>query len=193
MHQNLDVSRHIPARLLLAGTILLLAGCDSTKLSRTFGLTRDAPDEFMVTTRAPLSMPPDFNLRPPRPGASRPQEQSERDQAEAALVPQVALGSAPAGRSPGQAALLNEVGPAAPGNIRDRVDQDAKLARADESFIDSVLYWRKPDPNQAVVDPEREARRIRTNAALGQSQDDTRTPVIQERRKGWFNNLFSWF
>ena len=108
-------------------------------------------------------------------------------------MPQVALGSAPAGRSPGQAALLNEVGPAAPGNIRDRVDQDAKLARADESFIDSVLYWRKPDPNQAVVDPEREARRIRTNAALGQSQDDTRTPVIQERRKGWFNNLFSWF
>ena len=44
-----------------------LAACSGDELTRTFGLTRDAPDEFQVTTRAPLSMPPDFTLRPPRP------------------------------------------------------------------------------------------------------------------------------
>jgi len=38
-------------------------------------------DEFAVVTKAPLIMPPDYNLRPPRPGAARPQEQSERQQA----------------------------------------------------------------------------------------------------------------
>ena len=80
------------AALLLTGTALALAGCgNSDTLSRTFGLTRDAPDEFTVTTRAPLSMPPDFSLRPPRPGAPRPMEQSPRTQAEEALVPQTAL------------------------------------------------------------------------------------------------------
>src|SRR3954447_22255730 len=97
--------------LLLGGTLVLLAGCGSSQLSRTFGLTRDAPDEYTVTTRAPLSMPPDYNLRPPRPGAPRPQEQSERRQAEVALVPQLALGSPSGTESPGQLALMQLGGP----------------------------------------------------------------------------------
>src|SRR3978361_2459132 len=91
---------------LLGSSLMLLSGC-SDGLSRTFGLTRDAPDEYTVTTRAPLSMPPDYNLRPPRPGAPRPQEQSERQQAEEALVPQLALSAPHSGNvTPRQAALI---------------------------------------------------------------------------------------
>src|SRR3954447_7642403 len=104
--------------LLLGGTLVLLAGCSSDKLSRTFGLTRDAPDEFTVTTRAPLSMPPDFSLRPPRPGAPRPQEQSEREQAQEALVPDRALNQPQASASAGQEALMAQTGPSAPADIR---------------------------------------------------------------------------
>ena len=105
--------------LLICGGTLLLAGCDSGAMTRTFGLSREAPDEFSVTTRAPLSMPPDFNLRPPRPGAPRPQEQSEQSQAEEILVPQTALaGPRTAAPSAGQAALLSQTGPSAPGDIR---------------------------------------------------------------------------
>ena len=63
-------------RLVLLASLLGVAACSGDELTRTFGLTRDAPDEFQVTTRAPLSMPPDFTLRPPRPGAARPQELS---------------------------------------------------------------------------------------------------------------------
>src|SRR5215213_5052235 len=78
-----------------AGAVLLaaaVAGCGSDT-ARTFGFTRDAPDEFQVTTRAPLSMPPALGELPvPRPGADRPQELSSRQAAEAALVPGVALG-----------------------------------------------------------------------------------------------------
>src|ERR1700749_1505982 len=88
--------------LLLGASLLLLGGCSGDSLSRTFGLTRDAPDEYTVTTRAPLSMPPDYSLRPPRPGEARPQEQSERQQAEETLVPQVALGAPQGGPSAGQ-------------------------------------------------------------------------------------------
>jgi hypothetical protein len=178
--------------VLLAGSMLLLAGCDTNKLTRTFGLTRDAPDEYTVTTRAPLSMPPDYNLRPPRPGTPRPQEQSERVQAEEALVPQLALGAPQAGDSPGQEALVQQAGPAAPGDIRRRVDQDARLAQANDSFIDKLLYWRKPDAQQAQVDPQKEAQRLRQNAALGRSPEVGETPIIQQRRQGWFQDLFSW-
>src|ERR1700684_2507570 len=91
--------------LLLGASLLLLGGCSGDGLARTFGLTRDAPDEYTVTTRAPLSMPPDYNLRPPRPGAVRPQEQSERQQAQEALVPQTALDAPTTTASAGQAAL----------------------------------------------------------------------------------------
>jgi hypothetical protein len=175
----------------LLGTALLLAGCGD-KLTRTFGLTRDAPDEYTVTTRAPLSMPPDYNLRPPRPGAARPQEQSERQQAEEALVPQLALGAPQGTTSPGQAALLQESGPAAPADIRRRVDQDARLASNEDSIVDKVLYWRKPSTEHAEVDAQRESQRLRQNSALGQSPDVGETPIIQQRKTGWFTSLFSW-
>src|ERR1700712_2334408 len=110
----------------LAGA-LGLAACSGDELTRTFGLSRDAPDEFQVTTRAPLSMPPDFSLRPPRPGASRPQELSERQQAEATLAPDAALQGAQTGTTPGQQALLSASGPAAPRDIRNEVDAEAQL------------------------------------------------------------------
>jgi hypothetical protein len=179
--------------LLLGGTVILLGGCSSDKLARTFGLTRDAPDEYTVTTRAPLSMPPDYNLRPPRPGAPRPQEQSERQQAQEALVPQTAL-DAPAGggTSAGQAALVQEAGPAAPSNIRSEVDQDARYAANDQSFVDKVLYWRKPDTQYVQVDAQKESQRLRQNAALGEPPNVGDTPIIQPKKTGWFNSLFSW-
>jgi hypothetical protein len=177
--------------VLLGSSLLVLGGC-SDGLSRTFGLTRDAPDEYTVTTRAPLSMPPDYNLRPPRPGAPRPQEQSERQQAAEALVPQLALGAPQGSVSPGQAALLEQTGPSAPADIRSRVDRDANRDNADDSFIDKVLYWRKPNTQHVQVDAQKESQRLRENAALGESPDVGNTPIIQQKKEGWFTKLFGW-
>ena len=174
------------------GCVLLLTGCSTDTLTRTFGLTRDAPDEYTVTTRAPLSMPPDYNLRPPRPGAPRPQEQSEREQAAEALVPQLALGTPQGGASPGQAALIQETGPSAPADIRAQVDRDANRANADDGFIDKLLYWRKPNTQHVQVDAQRESQRLRENSALGQGPDVGDTPIIQQKKEGWFTHLFSW-
>jgi hypothetical protein len=173
----------------LAATVLL-AGCNSGDLSRTFGLTHDAPDEFTVTTRAPLSMPPDFSLRPPRPGAPRPQEQSTRTQAEQALVPAQALGVDAAADSPGQDALVSQAGPAAPRNIRAQVDQDAQLDQPGQSFTDKLLFWRPTPQAGVVVDPTKEAQRLRQNAALGKSVDDGDTPIIQPKQKGLLEGIF---
>lgn len=178
--------------LAFCGSLLLLAGCGDNSLTRTFGLTRDAPDEYTVTTRAPLSMPPEYNLRPPRPGAARPQEQSERQQAEEALVPELALGAPQGKASAGQTALVDQAGPSAPTDIRRRVDQDARYDANDESFVDKLLYWRKPDTQHAQVDASLESQRLRQNAALGEPPDVGATPIIQARKKGWFTSLFSW-
>jgi hypothetical protein len=178
--------------ILVAGFLpLALAGCSTNDLSRTFGLTRDSPDEFQVTTRAPLSMPPDYTLRPPRPGAPRPQELSSRQEAEATLAPQAALASAQGGDiSPGQQAMVSAAGPPAPADIRRRVDADAALTQSDRGFADRVMFWRTPPDRSVVVDPQREARRLRENAALGQSPTAGDTPIIQRKKDTLWDSIF---
>src|SRR5215468_11844115 len=65
--------------LLCPAGALLISG--STDLKKAIGLEKAAPDEFAVESRAPLEMPPDFDLRPPQPGATRPQEKAADQQA----------------------------------------------------------------------------------------------------------------
>jgi hypothetical protein len=179
--------------LALAGA-LLLGGCGGDSLTRTFGLTRDAPDEFSVTTRAPLSMPPQFTLRPPRPGAPRPQEQSDREQAELALAPEGALGNAPSpGVTPGQEALLQAAGPAAPAGIRREIDQDQQLDRPRQGFADKMLFWQTPPPAGTQIDAQKETQRLRENAALGKDPTVGDTPIIQPPKKGFLQGLFGIF
>src|SRR6201985_1552713 len=59
--------RLLRAALPVALCTTALAGCDS--LRTMAGLQKKSPDEFAVTTKAPLVIPPDFNLRTPMPGA----------------------------------------------------------------------------------------------------------------------------
>jgi hypothetical protein len=73
-------SKHV---LLLAITggiaTLLVSGCSDFR--RAIGMDRSMPDEFAVESRAPLTIPPDYDLRPPQPGAPRPQETPAADKA----------------------------------------------------------------------------------------------------------------
>ena len=69
-------NRAMPPSIRRCTTVLALAACAAAmsgcsggdQISRSLGLVRDAPDEFTVTTRAPLAMPPSFALPPPTPG-----------------------------------------------------------------------------------------------------------------------------
>ncbi len=178
----------LPA-LAVLGTVAL-AGCGNSDVSRTFGLQRDAPDEFRVTTRAPLSMPPSYALTPPRPGAPRPQEASSRDAAEAVLVPQAAVTAADAAPlSPATAHLVQAAGPAAPADIRTKVEQEASLDRPSRTLVDRMMFWREAPPSGVAVDPERESQRLRENAALGAGPDEGTTPIIQPKPRSWIDRL----
>lgn len=178
--------------LLAAGA--LLAGCGADT-ARSFGLTRDAPDEFQVTTRAPLSMPPSLgNLPAPRPGAARPQEMTTQQQAESALVPGAAIaGPRSAAPSSGEQALLAQGGRPVSDNIRNQVDEESlRLERTDRTVVDRVLFWREQPPPGTPVDASRESQRLRENAALGRPVSEGQTPVIQPQRQGWFTGWRLW-
>jgi hypothetical protein len=62
---------------------LSMSGCSDFK--KMVGIEKTSPDEFAVESRAPLTIPPDFDLRPPAPGAGRPQEVSSANKAKTAI------------------------------------------------------------------------------------------------------------
>ena len=187
--------RPTPARfgpVLLMAAAVLLSGCGgNSDLARSFGFVRDAPDEYTVTTQQPLSMPPDFALRPPRPGAPRPQTKSERMAAAEALDPQIALqSSAPTGLSAGQQALVAQAGPPAPANIAAQVDSQAAANQPSKGFIDRLMFWQPSRQPGDVVDAQGEADRLRKDAALGQNPVTGATPILKSKKKGLLEGLF---
>jgi len=162
------------------------AGCDSTK--RSLGLVKTAPDEFMVVRNAPLSVPPDYGLRPPDPGAPRPQQMSTTEQAET-IVFGGTLAEEPA--TPGAQALLDRAGAAtADPTVRAQINEDNARLAGDTSFTDSLVFWRDPPEPGVVVNPEEEAQRLSSNQAQGLPPTEGETPIIEEREKAIFEDVF---
>ena len=83
---------------LIAAT--LVSGCGHR------GYDRARPDEFAVARQAPLVIPPDFSLTPPRPGAARPQDTASNAQAQTLD----ALFGGPARRSAAETATVDAAG-----------------------------------------------------------------------------------
>ena len=173
----------------------LLAGC-STSTKEALGLTKRSPDEFQVVANAPLSMPPDYNLRPPAPGAARPQEGTVREQAEKVVFgypdTEIGVGEASSAQSAGEASLLQSAGVAGVDpNIREIVNTETDSDEADsQQLIDSIVFWREPQPYGTVVDPEEEQKRLQENAALGNAPTEGNTPTIERKQKGLLEGLF---
>ncbi|OAN52371.1 hypothetical protein A6A04_01385 [Paramagnetospirillum marisnigri] len=171
---------------------VVLSACSEAK--RALGYEKTPPDEFQVVARAPLSMPPDFSLRPPAPGATRPQEGTTREQARRIITGQ--RGSTPIStenRTQGDLVLLKRIGAdSIQPDIRVLVNKETQaLAEAEKSFSDRIVFWRKADPPGVAVDPTKETQRIRENQALGRSVSEGDTPQIQRRRKAWLEGVFN--
>ncbi len=182
---------HTPALRALAAAgmaSLLLAGCSDTK--KMLGFEKVAPDEFNVVARAPLSLPPEYQLRPPEPGAARPQETSTRDQAKTVLTGKSGLNGK--GRSSGETALLSKAGAEqTEPNIRGLVNRElAALAEADRTVVERLVFWRKQETPASLLDAGKEQQRLRENQALGQSVTDGESPIIKRRRKGLLEGWF---
>jgi hypothetical protein len=182
----------IRAAACAALVMLALSGC--TDVKRSLGYEKQPPDEFQVVQRAPLSMPPEFSLRPPQPGAVRPQEGTTRDQARQTLLGiRQSTPISTVGRSAGDVAMLKRAGADnIQPDIRSLVNKETQsLAESDKSFADKVVFWRKPDAPGETVDAVQETQRLRENQALGKSMSEGDTPQIQRRRKAWLEGVFN--
>lgn len=163
--------------LMITGAAMLSA-CDGAK--EQLGLTRSSPDEFAVVKRAPLEMPPEFTLRPPEPGAPRPQEQATAEQARAAVLGGAAPASA--GQAKGESALLQNADARFNPDIRRIVNEEAtRTERKNEPVVKKLLnIGSNTLPPATVVDPKAEAERLKRNAAEGKPVTEGETPIIED-------------
>ena len=134
-----------------AAAMLALTGCSD--LSKALGLVKTPPDEFTVVQGSPLTLPPDFELRPPRSPSDKPGTPTTTDQARQIVFRATdnkaqALQGDQGALTPGEQVLLGKAGAAdIDPAIRQTVDKEtAKANQRDTDFIDGLMFWRDDTP-----------------------------------------------
>lgn len=137
---------------LVAMTAVTLAACASS----------GGPDEFRVVRKAPLTVPPEYSLRPPTLGQARPQELSPEAQARVAVFG-IDVGQ---GASDGEKLFVKAAGgDAIDRNVRAQVDfDDSQALRKGRSITDMILNFGATE-REPLIDPAVEAERLRVEAA----------------------------
>ncbi len=137
------MARRISPFAILGVSLMLLSACQS--LRDEAGLTKQSPDEFAVTTKAPLIVPPDFNLHPPSPGAAPLNQTDPTSSAEVAMFstndPTTVAASMSGSYTAGERMLLANAGVQnTDPTIRAQLQSDEKnMQGADSSFTDRIL------------------------------------------------------
>ncbi len=145
--------------------LAVLAGC--TDLKRGLGFEKNVPDEFRVVTRPPLTLPPDYNLRPPGESVSRtPTAQSRASSllkgGESVESPAVQSGTP---RALSETVLLRKAGAAeADPAIRDQLRDDADADDSDGFWArvkaGALLVDVAPEEEGEVLNPVEELERL---------------------------------
>ncbi|MEM9468568.1 MAG: DUF3035 domain-containing protein [Pseudomonadota bacterium] len=164
---------------------LTLSACEQTK--EQFDFSKKAPDEFAVVKRAPLELPPNYNLRPPRPGQARPQENTAIDEAKQAVFGEDTLLNAQEAKaepmSEGEAILLQKTGVylTAP-DIREVIDAETQALNEEEKpTVDRIfggITGKKYEAPAEVVNAKEESERIKSNIEAGKSVSEGATPSV---------------
>lgn len=172
MVHKLSLNSLMPVGCLMAA--FFLSACSGEDVSRAFGLKRAMPDEYTVTTRSPLSMPPSESLLLPDSNAGRPSGQSIRQQALEILSPDVALDRGKDVPSAGQSELVTQA------NNSADVGRQHELV-TDQGFVDQIMFWDSGKPADLAVDGAGENKRIHNNLSLGISPDKGATPTTTKK------------
>lgn len=185
-HSREGISMSFLRSFLVLGLICVsLTACGGVRES--LGLGRSPPDEFAVVDRPPLAMPPDFGLRPPVPGAPRPQEVDVSQHASAALFGSDLAAPQNASMSPAEKALLAQTGAdkALP-DIRSVINtESSQMVDVSPHLMEQLLWWKNDAKPGMVVDAAAEARRIKEAKDKGEALNKTATPVIERDKPGW--------
>lgn len=195
--------------------LMLLAACGSGEVRSTLGLNRSTPDEFKVVSRPPLSVPPEFYLRPPTPGepaligtsaeseaSSLFLQQDDSDYGSLTKLDDIKVPDVNTAVDPvisgslattGEATFLNHAG-------ADKADEDIRSKLYEDSVnppegTEDTSYplqdWLGLGNDGAeVVDPKAEAERIRKNTDEDKPVNEGEVKTIDDSNKSVIDQLF---
>jgi hypothetical protein len=186
--------------MVVLAAMVAVSGCSSIKSAA--GITKESPDEFAVVTKAPLVIPPDYNLRPPKPGAVPTNQLSPTGAAEAALAgDSTGTPGTPAnGYSASETSILTQADATnADHSIRQEIASDEKsMQGSDESFTDKVLFGGPTDNSDKNVNADANSH-ANTPAGAGapaaapepaaKPDDSASSSKKSEDSGGWFSWL----
>ena len=172
--------------------LLLLAACGND-VRDTLGLTKEAPDEFVVVSRPPLVVPPDFELRPPSAEAATLVPSTQEDAQKTLFGGPSAkpVAKSTAATDSATASFLSKAGvdQASP-DIRQQLGADAKApipSKAASSLYEEVIGKEKSD---TVVDYANETKRLLDNKQAGKPVTDGDTPVAPPASTSVLDKIF---
>jgi hypothetical protein len=170
---------HMRTALIIAAAAVFGASACTSGVRQALGADKTVPDEFRTVTIAPLTVPPEFNLRPPQPGELRPEDIFQDQAARRALFGDLSASDA----TDAEIMFAQRAGAAdAIPDVRALIDgETAAIIRQPRSIADRILFWRDNDRLERhggdPVDYEDEL--TRTAAVTGGGQVE----ITRERRR----------
>lgn len=177
-------------KLYYAAFLLLLASCGDTTVKETLGLDRRAPDEFRVVSRPPLSVPPQFDLRPPGIDGENTYT-STRDKAQATILGSESTAGKEKRGTAAESGFLQKAGVAqADPNVRKELTEkkiNEEIKQEENSWWDRITTL--PGSKDPVVKADDEAERLKKNKEEGKLVTEGETP---ETGGGTISTLKHW-
>jgi hypothetical protein len=187
--------------------LIALTGCGTTTVKDTLGLSRSAPDEFRVVSRPPLSVPPEFTLRPPSNTENAPGQLSADKQAQSLVTgsddakPVVKAGknvkqavAAPSGTTGAESAFLKNAGAdRADPMVRDHLTEE-RYSQQDKQENHSWwdIFGSSDTKKDATVNAQGEAQRIKKNEDEGKPVTTGDTPQVGGKDTGVLGRVFGY-
>ena len=202
--------RYVGYAALSIGAIAVLSGCDTIRDAT--GNDKQPPDEFAVLTKAPLIIPPDYNLRPPKPGAAPLNQSEPTESAQQSLFgadTATIARAMPGNMSDGEKMLLASAGAQnADPTIRQDIatDRNKALQTTSEDFTNAVLFWQKPSEKDEGLNADAELEKSASTKQAGDAKpttpdanaqpkpaDETPAATIDKDKKKSGGGWFDWF
>ena len=185
-------------KYIIAGIICSFVSACGGDVKESLGLNRNAPDEFKVISKPPLSIPPNFSLRPPRDkknGVS--QSTTVPEDARKLLVTSgdanISKKIKRKGVTQGESSFLSKAGTAnANPDIKRLIHEDQNPQASEDSFMKKLLKEdeEKKGPD-SVVDAVKESDRIKENIRNDRPVTDGETPTLDTGNQGILNKIFN--
>ena len=168
--------------------LFLLTCCADSQ--NAFRMSAESPDEFAVIRKEPLTLPPDFNLRPPGEDQTSRTSKFSSEKAKSTIVSIEASGSSREIKkmviSKGEEAFLQQSGVKLHNSSIRKIlqEENTQIATFSNDFIDRLVSRvTGTRNNDNVLKPGVEQKRIQAKLSVDGTGVQGQEPVIIRRRR----------